>query len=567
MKKFIVLFFIIPVFLFGSRAEAASLYLSPKSGIYNIEGTFSIKVMVDTEGKIINAADATLKFNPQELTVIDISKTNSIFNFWTTEPNFNNSDGLIDFAGGKTSSFTGEDGNIISITFKALSNVTAEVTFKAGAVLASDGKATNILDTVQNGTYDLEPEFIVPPSKRGQEPLVIAEGTPLVPVVFSSTHSNEDAWYSNSSPVFSWEMPSGITAVRLLMDKDSFSLPTQEYPASLTEKKFDNLEDGIWYFHIRFKNEYGWGEISHRKVLIDTNSPESFQIETDNGGDNTNPSPVLHFEAEDNLSGIGYYEIKISELGVVRVEEPFYKIPPQEPGIHTIIVKAFDNAKNLSTAITEFSLESIASPEIIDYPTTDKVGEALTIKGVSLYPDARLLVSVKKENIQAEEREVKTDSNGNWNFIYDKSLQEGIYQVWAQVIDGREAKSNPSEKITIIITQPFLIKIGQLAISYLTVILSLAGLLVISVFFIIYVRNRILQWRKRLKKETKEIAQSLVKAFTLLEEKIQKQIEYLDKKPGLSKDEQKLYDELKGALNSSKDIIGKEIRDVEEELK
>jgi hypothetical protein len=571
MKKSTVLFSIIIIcsvlLLRVNKTEAASLYLSPKSGIYSIGSSFSVKVMLDTEEALINAADATLSFNPSELEVVGISKTNSIFNFWTLEPGFNNSEGLIEFAGGKTSGFTGSDGNILSITFKALANITSKVNFTAGAVLAQDGKATNILNVVQGGTYDLEPEIIIPPSKRGEEPLIIPKGAPLVPVVFSSTHANEDAWYSNQSPEFWWEIPPDITSVRLSIDKDSVSLPDLEYPSSTKQKRFENMEDGIWYFHIRFKNEYGWGEITHRKVLIDTEPPDLFDIDINTGGDDTNPSPILSFGTDDSLSGIGYYEIKISDSESIRIEEDEYKIPPQKPGLHTVIIKAFDLAKNLITVTAEFKLEPIESPKITEYPATDEIGNALVVRGSSSYPESTLTLFIKKEEGGEEEREIKTDKKGNWTFVYDKILEQGIYQIFAVVTDDRGAVSNPSEKITIIVSLPLLIKIGQVAIDYLTVILSLVGLVIILTSIIIYTRNKILQWRKRLKKETKDVVQSVVKAFILLEEKIQQQVENLDKKPGLSDSEKEIYNELKGALNSSKEIIGKEIKDVEDELK
>ncbi len=550
------------------KAEGGILYLSPKNGIYKIGSTFSIKVMLDSGGSKINAADGVLNFDPTQLEVVTISKTNSIFNFWTTEPTFDNSKGVIEFAGGTSQKFIGKDGIVVSITFKALANATANVNFSVGSILAADGKATNILTEMQNGIYDLEPRVVIPASKRSEEPLMIPEGAPMVPTVFSPTHSNEDAWYSNKNPEFFWETQTDVLAIRLSLDKEPISVPMQEYNSSVKEKKFENIEDGIWYFHIRFKNQYGWGEIAHRKVLIDTTPPQTFQINIDNEGDTTNPSPVLYFETQDTLSGIESYEIKIDNTQSVRVKEDTYKLPAQMPGSHIVIIKAFDRADNFTIGIKEFVISPIHPPVIKEYPKTDRVGEALTIKGTSLYPEGIVTIFIKKEKgNKIEERNVKTDENGNWIFVYDKRLEEGIYQIWAEITDKRGAKSTSTDKITVIVTLPFLLKIGKVVIDYLTVIVTLSGLIAILLLIIFYTHNRIKTWRRRLRKETKEIAQSVVKAFKVLEREIQEEVENLDKKPGLSVGEKEIYDRLKKALKNSKEIIGKEIKDVEEELK
>ena len=73
-------------------------------------------------------------------------------------------------------------------------------------------------------------------------------------------------------------------------------------------------------------------------------------------------------------------------------------------------------------------------------------------------------------------------------------------------------------------------------------------------------------WRKRVSKETKEVAQSVSGAFRALREKVEEQISMLDKKPGLTKGEKAIRDKLQEALDVSEKFISKEIRDVEKEL-
>ena len=59
----------------------------------------------------------------------------------------------------------------------------------------------------------------------------------------------------------------------------------------------------------------------------------------------------------------------------------------------------------------------------------------------------------------------------------------------------------------------------------------------------------------------------MTKAFHALRQEVQEQIEYLDKKPGLTEEEKEIRDKLQEALNVSEGFISKEIRDIEKELK
>ncbi len=551
----------------AQNVEAASFFMSPETGSYSLGSTFPVSLMVDSGDIPINAAEAVLSFNPGELEVLDVSQGSSIFSFWATGPSFSNARGIVEFAGGNSKSFIGSSGSIITITFRVLAVAETKLNFSAGSIMAADGKATNVLTDMRGAAYNLQPKMTIPPSEKGQGSVIITEGSPQLPFVSSLTHPSEGEWYADSDPEFSWELPPDVTGVRILLDGKSSTAPTEEYSTPISEKSYKSVPDGIWYFHIRFKNNYGWGEISHKRILIDTEPPQSFDISVDNGGDETDPAPTLSFESQDSLSGINYYEVKTGEEEPLIIERPYYKITPHGPGDYTLIVKAIDKAKNSNVQTKTFTITPIASPVISDYPDTDMVGGVLTIKGTSGFPGGLVNIFISKDGEQAEERQTGTDNSGKWSFIYEKKLEEGIYKVWAEAHDYRGAESAPSDKITIIVTQPFLLRIGKTVIDYLTVILTLAGLLVILAAGFFYIRNKVKEWRGRLKKETREVAQSVVKGFSLLEKEIQGQIEYLDKKPGLSDSEQEIYEKLKKALDKSKGIIGKEIDDIEEELK
>jgi predicted Holliday junction resolvase-like endonuclease len=72
---------------------------------------------------------------------------------------------------------------------------------------------------------------------------------------------------------------------------------------------------------------------------------------------------------------------------------------------------------------------------------------------------------------------------------------------------------------------------------------------------------------KKIKKEIQEATESLKNTFDEVKRKAIEKIEYLDSKPGLNSDEEKLRDELVNILEKSEEVIAKEIEDIREELK
>jgi hypothetical protein len=135
-----------------SLAEAATLSLTPGTGVYQSNTTFSARVVVNTQGQAINAADATLSFNPSQLAVVSVNRVGSIFNLWVTEPTYSNSAGTITFSGGLPSGYTGSAGTVMNVTFRAVGSGSARVNFSSGSVLANDGRGTNVLNTMNGGS-------------------------------------------------------------------------------------------------------------------------------------------------------------------------------------------------------------------------------------------------------------------------------------------------------------------------------------------------------------------------------------------------------------------------------
>jgi len=361
-------------------------------------------------------------------------------------------------------------------------------------------------------------------------------------------------------------VPEGVTGVKLLVDHKPFSIPTVIYSEAISEKQLGNLDDGIWYFHVQLQNRFGWGGISHFKFQIDTILPDPFEIKVKEGKETTHPQPTLLFETTDEPSGIDYYEVKIDKESPIKVEKPEYKLPPQTLGKHVIVVKAVDRAGNYTLAMTEIDILPIEAPIITDYPKTLLPGSILSIKGTAI-PEITVKVYIQKDKKEIKTGETKSDKEGRWVYIEVEPVEKGVYEVWAEAIDPSGAKSKPSEKVTILVGPPVFIRIGKLAIDYLTTIITLLVLILIIALGIIWSWKKIKQKRKKLRKEISEAEKALYQAFKTLKKKTEEQVAKLDGKPDLSQREKKICDDLKKALKDSEKLIGKEIKDIEKELK
>jgi len=562
MKKIFYLPLFLLILLFSLKAEAAILYLAPETGTFQIGNTFSVSVKVNAQGTPINAGDGIINFSPDELEVVSISKSGSIFTLWPQEPTFSNTTGKIEFAGGSPQAFSGTSGQILTIVFRGKRETVAKVNFSSGSILAADGKGTNVISEMKGGAYTLRAKETLPPA----EEFIVQPGTPKAPKITSPTHPDPEKWYPNNNPIFRWELPPDVKAVRILVDKNPSSIPTVYYSPPISEKKLENFEEGIWYFHCQLQNDKGWGSVGHFKFKIDVTPPEKFEISVKEGEKIFTTTPTLVFKTEDKVSGIDFYEVRIGNLEPVRTKEGEYRTPTLTPGKYNVVVRAVDFAGNETIGIKEIEIIPLPAPKITYWQKELKPKEYLLLKGES-NPEAEIEVFLQKRGGEAEIEKTFADSEGRWELVWSKALDEGIYQVWARAKDKTGGESEISEKITVKVSPPPFIKIGELAINYLSILITLIGLLAILILIVFFTWLKIRQWRERLRGEAREAAKSLVEGFRVMEREIREEISRLDKKPGLSEEEEKIYQKLKEILEKTRKTIGKEIEDIEKILR
>lgn len=555
MNKVLV-FFIVLIFLFGiapltAKARGAFLYLDPSEKSFIIGEEFSISIKVGTDFPI-NVVKTVLYFPRDKLAVTNISKDNSIFTLWPEEPNFSNEAGELSLVAGiPHPGFSGSNGQIISIKFKAKARGNVDNDFGESSILADDGKGTNIFSYSKGASYSIKA---------------------LAPEIFSSTHSEEEKWYLNNNPEFHWEISSEITDVSFDLDKNSDTQPDIISEGKINSKTYENISDGIWYFHLRAKDNFGWSSTRHFAVYIDTFSPSPFEIIVNNEGDSTNPRPILYFDVQDETSGIDYYRIEFETGDSVILANPGinqYQMPLQVPGTHSIIVQAFDRAGNFRENSAGLVVKPIKKPIITVLPRSYVAGEEkLYIEGTSL-PQTEVKIFLERDNNILREWQAPANDQGEWKFSTPDLLKAGVYQLFTIARDKREAISEPTSKQEIEVLFSGL-AIGSFLLTFRNLALILVILLLGFIIVVIYFAQRNLKARKALKKETKEAEESLRRGFSELRGNIRNELEKLEGiklERELNEKEKEIVKNLKEDLERVERFIGKEIKDVKEELK
>lgn len=349
-------------FVHSNYLYAADVQLTPATGSYNAGQTITATIQAVPNGDSINAVEGSLSFDSSLLSVVSVSKTGSVFSLWTTEPTFSNTAGTITFGGGSPTPFT-SNSTLLSVTFSAVAEGTATVSFDSASALAADGRGTDVLENSNGASYTIvaasapepvpveEPTETVPVAEEDSEAAITFGDPPRAPEVGSQAFLDPELWYQTTDGIFTWELPFDVDSVAAEIATSSDNEPTEEFDPPIEEfvVNDENLVDGIQYLSVQFKNQVGWGAVTNRKIQIDTTSPKPFTINIQAG---TTPDsfPLIIFEALDETSGVESYEMIVAdkEPVIITPDEAKlgYLLKELEDGTYTIKVTAVDKAGN-----------------------------------------------------------------------------------------------------------------------------------------------------------------------------------------------------------------------------
>lgn len=320
-----------------SLIPRATVFVSPAEASILEGTTFEVSIYLNTQHNSVNTVDVTVQFPPDKLAIVNPSGGKSLIQVWLQPPSYSNTNGTARYTGIVPNGVVAESALITTITFKALAPGAASVVISPdSSVLANDG-----LGTIMNTEFGRASYAVTPKPPEGA-------------LVFSPTHPFSSQWYNNNNPVLGWQKDSGVTDFSYVLDNQPNTVPDDIAETSSTSMAYQNLGDGLWYFHIKARKLGIWGSPTHFLIQIDTQPPAAFTPIADIVSSAQQNKILVSFFSTDALSGTDHYEVAtIDKQGAavvspvfVQAESPYQLVVPG-PGSYHFIVRAFDRAGNV----------------------------------------------------------------------------------------------------------------------------------------------------------------------------------------------------------------------------
>ena len=382
------------------------LFVSPDTGSFLGGSNFEIPFFVNTKGQNIKSIELNINYDPTKLAITKPSNGKSIIGIWDSAPSYDNNKGVAKFSGSIPSGVQSSSGLITSITFEAKSSGIAEISINPSSKVVSFDNQ-NVKINTNRGVYTIFPK----PSGSVE--------------VFSDTHPLADSWYNNTSVVFSWNKLPNVVGYSYVLDNKPNTLPESKIISQDTIKQYENLSDGLWYFHIKpLKVGNIWGTTTNRILKIDTVAPNDFKPKFEYVREDKSNLAVVNFKTTDNLSGIDHYEVAIIDTKnlnndispVFTFSQSPYQVNLDAINSVRVIVRAVDKAGNSTDSSIDIKKHSV--PSQIFYNNKILILVIIIILFILFYllhffKDHRIFKRFKMVSklIEAEDKKIQIEEN------------------------------------------------------------------------------------------------------------------------------------------------------------
>ncbi len=271
-------------------------------------------------------------------------------------------------------------------------------------------------------------------------------------------YPDSSAWHGSREPVRAeWNLEVGVTDVATALNQAVLFDPTVGEGA-IVGKAFQVPSDGIWYLHVRCRNDAGWGKTTHVRLAVDTAPPSPFSLSVSPAAVTDSPTISLSYRTEDDLSGLASYEIFIDGAPPVRTSNEAYSVAGLPAGDHVVHVDAVDLAGNRTSASSTLTIVPIPSPTLNPVAKDSYAGEGgLEVSGISVR-GTRLFVSLAtRSGKPIGTATVAPGADGAWSARFDQSIRAGDYLVSVVAGDDRGAVSLPVRAELSIVNRPLFV--------------------------------------------------------------------------------------------------------------
>ncbi len=597
MKKILIIIFSIAAFLSISNASAAD-FLTGSNKVEVSEGeTFDISVYVNSQGAAINSAEGSLTFPSDLVSVVSVNNAGSIFPIWVEQPSYSNTSGSVSFNGGVPNpGYAGSRGYVAKVTFKAKKAGKASIAFGASSIYSNDGSGTDVLnkksgvsvlikatetipvvkeEPVKDGVIDLDRKPIIEkpiPVKRDEIDENINNrdtALPPMPVISSKDLTDGKEWFTTKNIMLDWDVPGGVTAVQFSFGGKEDAIPTSIYSPAINFAKILNIANGVSYFHIRFKNSAGWGEILHKKIMVDSFLP----------GDITGTSVLndkklisLSVYSEDLHSGIDRYEAYVDGKKVAEIKGGFDKnatidLPLLKTGQNKVTIIAYDVAGNKNTKIIDINSPEAESPQIKISKIETKIDEGNNLS-VYTYPNTEIVLYIKDETGKVTSSAAVTGLDGSLSIPIEAFKTVGLKTLWVSLNNDCEDMCVLSEKLTVEVVEGDLTRVPKEFLSmirknYSGTIPWLIAIIFMLLYLFTFKRNK----NKDIIQELNKAEIDVYKIFKVLKNDAKRYKAMLKRnKIDIVEKDQVIIENLEKDLEEAETYFAKRIEKIEKEL-
>jgi len=357
----------------ASAAGTASLSFDPETKNIEQGKSFNLNIIVHPNGELLDTGRAFVSF-PADLLTVENFSLGELFPNVSPGNIIDNKNGYLSEGGFRKGSQTSESGVFGTITFSAKKEGRATVQTISGSRLISIGEEKINLAGLGQAVIEIKaalvPEFLPEVSKIE----IPAKEEKSFLEVKSSSHPSQISWYNINKVVLNWEITGvpkkTVSSYFYALDKEPVSDSDLKLGKEISEKIFENIEDGVWYFHLKVKFTDGsFSEVVHFKVMVDTVPPGPIVPVLDQTKITEGENTYLRFGTTDQTSDIAYFEVGLDNI-FSKQRSP-YLLKNLSVGEHTIAVRATDMAGNSVLGETKINVAA--------KPSWEKYGKLIVV--------------------------------------------------------------------------------------------------------------------------------------------------------------------------------------------
>lgn len=327
--------FVIP--LLAHAAGSATMSLDQASYQVTRGELFDVTVSVDPHGESLDTARAVVTFDPS---VVNAQGVRLVGSFDRVAPGnyFDSETGRISWGAFTLEGPVTTATPFITITFIAVAAGDGNIQISSDSRAISNGEER--INTAGLGAATVEVA-----QAPGAEP-----GMAIL-AVDSSSHPNQETWYSNRSSELSWtelEGESPIEAYYYSFGLESDAEPSIYLDGETTSLSLEATEDGMYYFRLSGVQEDGREtSVAERLLRVDATNPNPIDLGVQDDKILEGESAWFLFATTDEMSGVVEYQVAINSSEFQTQVSPL-EMEDLSAGTYFFRVAAFDRAGNIT---------------------------------------------------------------------------------------------------------------------------------------------------------------------------------------------------------------------------